>query len=773
MIFRSIVQLMAALYVLLIWRDKSYLPKSNPVTWAFISFTLMFTIASIFSVAQAQSVWGTLERMGGLFTFWHYLIFYIITVSVLRTRQDWQTLLDIIISVGVVSALYGYLQRFNITAILGSGNRQRIFGTIGNPALFAGYQILVAYLALTLAFIKRTATSKSNALLIVGIGLGSALLLGILSNSLVWLMGLWIVPMGYAMYGFFLWIAKSEKGARWFYILTAGTAFLAVMMTAVRGSLLAIVVASLLFALLWSTLYRSHRAKKALLGGIAALAVFVVLAIALRNTSFVQNSPYLKRVTDFSAQTTTVQTRFWAWSAGFKGWSDTPKTILVGWGPENFNVPFSKYFNPKFFTGPGAETFFDRAHNMFVEVLVTIGVFGLLAYLSIFVALFWILVRMMRKSGDYRVIGIGFTALTVAYIIHNAFIFDTSANFITFFMLLAFAAHVSMRGLDVIETSTQRTIQLTGFQKITAVALGFVVVITVYATNMRPVLANFATTRAIVAGWSGDWATAISKYQQSIGYDTQGHYEYRHRFAQYILEVASSMDTTKIPNFNDVVLQVISEVQKNTIENPRDYLPYLYISRLYIALGKADPASKYNDLALQYSKKALDISPTFVRTYYEVAQAYLNKKDNAQALEWFAKAAKLNPDVGITYWYMGVIRYQIADKAGDIAGKKEALQYLETALKKNYTPSESDIQKIVAVYLELGNIQGVVPVIEKLVKLVPDNAQYWASLATAYVRVGRTKDAIAAARKVLELSSKDPETKAQAEQFIRDLGGTP
>jgi len=156
-VLRSIVQVMVVLYLLLIWRDASYRPKGHPILWAFLAFSVAFTITSITSIARIQSFWGTLERMGGLFTFWHYFIFYVIAVSVLRTRKDWRMLLEIMIGVGVASALYGFLQKTDWTFILGSGGRQRPFGTIGNPALFAGYQILVAFLALTFSFMQRTA----------------------------------------------------------------------------------------------------------------------------------------------------------------------------------------------------------------------------------------------------------------------------------------------------------------------------------------------------------------------------------------------------------------------------------------------------------------------------------------------------------------------------------------------------------------------------------------------------------------------------------------
>lgn len=776
-VFRSIVQIMAALYILLVWRDRSYAPKSNPILWAFVAFTAVFTLTSITSVAPTQSFWGTLERMGGLFTFWHYLVFYIIATSVMRTRRDWRVLLDLMIAVGVTSALYGLLQRFNMGLILGSGGRERIFGTIGNPALFAGYQILVAYLALTFVFLRYAIEIPERGFERgargIGIGVGAAILVGLIANGVAWLQGLWIVPLGYAMYGVLLCGAEFFRGARWIYAGAAGLMFLAVMMTAVRGSLLAVIAASLLFVLMWSVLNRSKKAKNALVIGITGLAVLVFLAIAFRNTSFVQNSPYLKRVTDFSAKTTTVQTRFWAWSAGFKGWHDNAKTMILGWGPENFNVPFSKYFNPKFFTGPGSETFFDRAHNMFIEIFVTMGALGLLAYLSIFATLFLALFRMMRLPGDGRIIGIGFTSLAVAYIIHNAFIFDTSANFITFFMVLAFVTHISASGIEGAENQKSRPMPWTTLQKTTAAALSVLAAIAVYATNVRPTMANFATTRAIVAGWQGDWTTAISKYRQSIGYGAPGYYEYRHRFAQYLLEVVGSADTAKIPNFNQVVLEVIDEVQKNVDENPMDYLPYLYQSRLYIMLGKNDPDSVYNDKALEKSMKALEISPTFVRTYYEIAQAYLNKDDSAVAFDWFKKAMELNPAVSVTYWYMGSVRYQVAAKAQDSAGMQEAIGYFESALQRGYSPSEGDSQKLISAYLRMNNIKGAVPLIEQLTRRYPENAQYWASLAAVYLRTGRIPDAITAARKVIELSANDQDLKAQAEQFIRDLGGTP
>lgn len=720
-VLRSIVEVMAVLYILLIWRDRSYLPRSNPITWAFVAFAAAFTLTSITSVAPLQSFWGTLERMGGLWTFWHYLAFYIIAVAVLRTRRDWQVLLDLMIGVGVASAVYGFLQRTNWELILGSGGRERIFGTIGNPALFAGYQILVAYLALTMAFMTRSTGAR---------------------RAWYWASGLVML--------------------------------LAAVMTVVRGSLLGIIVATIAFILLYSTLYRSRTAKTLLLAGVTGVAVFLFLGVLLRDTPLVQNSPYLRRVTDFSPATFTVQTRFWAWSAGFKGWSESPRYMLVGWGPENFNIPFSEHFNPKFFTGPGSETFFDRAHNMFVEILVTMGLAGELTYLAIFVALFATLARFIRRGDqDTRILGIGFTALTIAYIIHNCFIFDTSANFLTFFMLLAYVTHVSLRGINAapkqageVQGSSRRAQPWTAAQLSAVGILTIVVVILIYVTDVKPSLANYATTRAIIAGWQGDYQGAVAKYREAIDAGTPGRYEFRHRFAQYLLELNAATDTKKIPDFSKTVLSAVEDVNHNVRENPRDYLPLLYLSRLYITLGKDDPASEYNKLALENSTKALAISPTFVRTYYEIGQAYLNMKDYDKAYAAFDKARELNPDVGITYWYLGVVDNQRGNT-------KEALTLISQSLDHGYSLTESDAAKLIDIYIKLNDVPGIVAVYEHLVKQFPDRSQYWASLAIAYARVGKVTQAIAAVHKAVDLDPKNEDLKKQADAFIKALGGTP
>ncbi|MEK7203623.1 MAG: tetratricopeptide repeat protein [Patescibacteria group bacterium] len=703
-VFRSLIEILAVFYLVLIVKyGKQFLPPRTALFWAISIFTAAFGLATFTSINFYQSFFGTLERMGGWFSFIHFWGFFVIATSVLRKKEEWLTFIKLSLFASLLSAFYGFLQKTDISWVIGSGGRAKIFGTIGNSALFAGYMIINAFMALMLYF-------KPSA-------------------------------------------SVNEKR---FYIAVFILDAFAVLLTGVRGSVLGVIVGILVFGFLYSYSFGSVRLKKMTIGFFVLVIAVAGILYSLRNTDFVKSNQYLSRYADISPKAYTVQTRTWAWRAGFNGWNDSFKSMIFGWGPEMFNIPFSKHFNPKFFRGLGSETLFDRAHNQFLEVLFTMGLVGFLTYLFIYFVAFRDLKR-LNSSPEEKVFKIGLISALVAYMIHNSFIFDTSANYIMFFLVLGFINFLSQRTIQSSQSSMTYEFKNKGLLvNIIGIILAIAAIFSIYRFEVIPAKANYATTRAIIASWSGNHDLAFEKFKKAMSYDTFGKYDIRHRYNQYILELANRGKVDE--KTGQRLLVAVENTKKNVAESPQDYLPYLYISRSYILLGKNDPNSEYNDLALENSLKAFEISPTFVRTYYEVAQVYLNKKDYQKAIEWFEKVVELNPEVGLSYWYLGITLAQ----AGQLQKGAETIEKSDYDYKSN----EADALRMAEIYLRMKNFQKVAEIYEALIKLNSKNPQYFASLAVAYREIGQIDKAIKAAQTASQI---DPAFAKEAQNFIDSL----
>lgn len=707
-VFRSIIDVLFVFYLVLVWHNRSYLPPRNLIFWSVGIFTAVFGLTTLTSIQPYDSFWGYLERMGGFWSFLHYFIYFIILTSIFRNKEDWLRLINAALFIGLLSAFYGFGQRTNNDFFIGSGGRGRIFGTIGNPALFAGYELIVSFLALTLFFSKDRIS-----------GLG-----------------------------------------RIFYAATFFIASLALLMTATRGAILGLGVGIFTFFILYILLYQSRKLRTVFIFATVFVVAAVFVSQIFKDSKFITESRYLVRITDLSFSSYTVQTRFWAWEAGLKGWRESPKTIIFGWGPENFNIPFSRNFNPNFYAGPGSETLFDRAHNMFVEVLVTMGVIGFVAYVAIFYLLLQSLWRLLRHRlrenlKNEAMYCAGLFSLIVAYIIHSFFFFDTSANFILFFTVLGLISFLLSGANNVFESSRSNK-KLSGSGALAIVIMLVIVSFAIYKTNIIPSMANYATTRAIVRGWGQDYIGAVEKFKESVAYDTFGAYEYRHRYAMFTFDNYSKLSDA------DYILSVVSEVKKNAESHPVDYLPQLYLARLYIVLGKDDPSSEYNDMALAHAKRALELSPTFVRAYYETGQIYINKKEPQKAIEEFKKATELQPDVGVSYWYWGTIEAERGnlDEAAGLFEKAFIAKY-------PYSASDSELMKIAGLYVDRKNFHMLAKIYEMLVGFKDDNPQNHATLSYVYARLGRIDDAVEQARQAVKL---DSSYEAEAKLFVNSLG---
>src|SRR3989339_157097 len=255
MLFRLLVEILFLLWVVLALADKRFRPKVNLIFVLVNVWFLAYLITGLLGVDFARSFWGTLERVDGFILQLHFWMFFIVLVSVFRSKEDWLKLLRLSIVASFFSSLYALGQKADISFFLGAG-RERGFGTLGNPALFAGYTLFNFFWAL-------------------------------------------------------YFILKKDTDSAWRKILIfmAALQFVTIFMTAVRGAIIALLFGLALLSGFYVFLSRNKKLRLAALGVLALIVVASFSFYFARNTEVIQNNAFLKRVTDISLSAQTVQTR--------------------------------------------------------------------------------------------------------------------------------------------------------------------------------------------------------------------------------------------------------------------------------------------------------------------------------------------------------------------------------------------------------------------------------------------------------------------------------
>jgi Tfp pilus assembly protein PilF len=96
-----------------------------------------------------------------------------------------------------------------------------------------------------------------------------------------------------------------------------------------------------------------------------------------------------------------------------------------------------------------------------------------------------------------------------------------------------------------------------------------------------------------------------------------------------------------------------------------------------------------------------------------------------------------------------------------------AYKYIAEAKTRGYQFSEMDLRRALNIYLKVNDYENIKWVYESLVKIAPKNAQYHASLAVAYARLGDKAGAIKEAQTAVQL---DKNFAGEADAFIKSLG---
>ena len=588
-LFRIIVEVMLGAWVVLMFLDNEYRPKFSWILAAAGTFILAITISDFLGVNPYKSFWSNYERMEGLITHLHLFLYFIISGTVLATDRVWYWFWNTTLGASVIVALNGFAQISGKAEIHQSATR--LDATFGNSAYLAVYTLFNIFLAAFLYF--RT---------------------------------------------------DKKTGLRFIYPVVALLNLIILYYTQTRGTLLGLVGGAFLTLGLVAIFDKeSPRLRRYSGMALGTVVILVGLFITFRHASFIQASPTLQRMASISLSDSTTNSRFMIWNMSWQGFKERP---VFGWGQENFLYVFSKYYNPKMYS---QEPWFDRSHDVFFDWLVAGGAVGLLAYLSMFGALIYVL--WWKKKHHFSIIERSiFTGLLAGYFIHNIFVFDNLTSYIVFFGILGYIHTLSAEEPKVEEKKVEK--KKRGEELETgdvAVATLVVLILTtglIYFVNIRNWNANLDLINAIrpdgvlVDDGHGNKKIAL---EEVVNRGLFGTGEAREQLAQFAVQTLDP----RIPDalrkqFYTLTAAQFDDELKNDPENVRTQS---FTATFYARFGQYDKA-------LEHFKAAIKLSPNRQSNYLDLGMMYISMSRYADAEAVIKKAYELEPangDAGVAY----------------------------------------------------------------------------------------------------------------------------
>ncbi|MDO8601102.1 MAG: tetratricopeptide repeat protein [bacterium] len=530
---------------------------------------------------------------------------------------------------------------------------------------------------------------------------------------------------------------------RLFYALSFGVMMLDLLLAKEmpRGSLGAIFFGFIVLVLG----YMIFSGKKILKKLAPALLIFFILAVF----GLSQTKIFKEKFVDISKDIPG-ESRVLVWQTGIDAWKERP---WLGWGLENFNIPFAKYFNPQL--PLTADVWYDRVHNIVLDIMVQSGIVGLISYLSIFGVAIFSLLKICPKVIDKRNLfaPIGMIAALLAYLAQNIWVFDMISSYLMFFLSLAFIVFLTENKEEALmpPVKTNKAIPILGGFLIILVALIF------YYGNIQPARASKLTVQGLAAV---SLEETISSFQKAIAASPISIIEAPEQFSKKIDGYTFDQRQDRAAIENGFALATAA-LKKSIEKNPVDYRLYLVLGRSYNNFFFFSQDQKWLQEAESYLNKAMELSPKNQQTYWSLAQTKLSQQKPDESVSLLQKAIDLEPRYAQSSWYLAL--------AYKILGKNElALEKVKDAEKAgfNWKGDLDSLGKVIDIYQNLKNDAELIKLYPLAIVMNPKNAQFWAAQAVALANLGRFQEARVSAQKALELN---PEYAKNIDEFLKSL----
>jgi uncharacterized membrane protein len=121
-------------------------PKFSTITICILIWLGVVIITSFLAVDKHRAFWGSHERMTGTFTLIHYIIFYFIIITLIKSKNELQHILSLIQGIGIIIIITGIIQKYISIDFLYIFQNERPDSFLGNPIYFGGFAVLLIFI---------------------------------------------------------------------------------------------------------------------------------------------------------------------------------------------------------------------------------------------------------------------------------------------------------------------------------------------------------------------------------------------------------------------------------------------------------------------------------------------------------------------------------------------------------------------------------------------------------------------------------------------------
>ncbi len=328
------------------------------VPWALM--VAVYVLTTLWSVAPGISFWGAYIRRQGTYTNLSYMLLFILIVLLLRSPEQVNRLVTVILLASLPAALYGVVQHFGLDPLPWGGDVQRRVSSVaGNPIFIAAYLIMVVPLTLARVIEHFGRLMKDPE---EGQPEPNYLPPSLLAGAYLFLLIVQLLTIVYS----------QSRGP--FLGLGAGLFFFLVVFALQRR--------------------RSWLAVSSV--ALAAAGILFLIVFNLPNSPLapLRDAPYIGRMGRiFELESGTGRVRVLIWDGVTDLLASNPVRTLTGYGPETLYLVYPPYYPPELGHLEARNASPDRSHNETFDALAMRGVLGFGVQLLLFGAFFYYVLR--------------------------------------------------------------------------------------------------------------------------------------------------------------------------------------------------------------------------------------------------------------------------------------------------------------------------------------------------------------------------------------------